>query len=159
MKIKTEKWCGYDIRFIEENVNEILDLIADCQIICNKGIDDGLLNLEMTDKLSKIANEIGGFKAAWKVVRKAFNMQDLRGGTRTEKMVFEIGKYYEHVRTGELLHILGKVNSTQYGDCLVGESTTNYNLLPIGTEESNAVGYVETTKQCWDKYWNKEEIK
>ena len=74
-------------------------------------------------------------------------------------MVFEIGKYYEHVGTGELLHILGKINSTQYGNCLVGESTRNYNLLPIGTEESNTVGYVETTKQCWDEYWNKEEVK
>lgn len=70
-------------------------------------------------------------------------------------MVFEIGKYYEHIGTGELLHILGKVNSTRYGDCcLVGESTRNYDLLPIGTDESNTMNYVEITKQSWDKYWN-----
>ena len=64
----------------KRQVNEILDLIVDCQIICNKGIDDELLNLEMTDKLYKITNEIGGFKAALKVVEKAFNIQDLIGG-------------------------------------------------------------------------------
>ena len=68
-------------------------------------------------------------------------------------MVFENGKYYRHIGTGELLHIVGAVNTTMYGNCLVGESNRNFNLLPIGTDESNAENWVESTKYCWDRDW------
>ena len=52
-----------------------------------------------------------------------------------------------------MLHIVGAVNTTMYGNCLVGESNRNFNLLPIGTDESNAENWVESTKYCWDRDW------
>lgn len=71
-------------------------------------------------------------------------------------MKFEVGKYYKH-STGELLHILDEVTSTLYGHCLVGESTRNYNLLPIGMDESNTMNYEEIDKDEWNKYWEEKE--
>lgn len=71
-------------------------------------------------------------------------------------MIFEIGKYYKH-SNGELLHIIGEVTSTRYGHCLVGESTWNYDLLPIGMAESNAMNYEEIDKSEWGKYWEEKE--
>ena len=37
-------------------------------------------------------------------------------------MIFKVGKYYKHIGTGELLHIVGEVTTTMYGNCLVGGS-------------------------------------
>lgn len=69
-------------------------------------------------------------------------------------MVFEVGKYYRHLGTGELLHIIGEVTtSTLYGECLVGESNNCYDFLPIGKNEENTLNYEEISKDCWDRYW------
>lgn len=71
-------------------------------------------------------------------------------------MKFEVGKYYKH-GAGGLLHIIGEVTSTIYGHCLVGESTWNYDLLPIGMAESNAMNFEEIDKSEWDKYWEEKK--
>lgn len=69
-------------------------------------------------------------------------------------MVFEVGKYYRHLGTGELLHIIGEVTtSTLYSDCLVGETTNCYDFIPIGKSEENTVGYEEIPKDYWDRHW------
>lgn len=69
-------------------------------------------------------------------------------------MIFEIGKYYRHVGTGELLHIVGEITTTMYGDCLVGESTRSVDLLPIGKTKGHAINYEEIPKNEWDHHWN-----
>lgn len=71
-------------------------------------------------------------------------------------MKFEVGKYYKH-SSGALLHIIGEVDSTMYGHCLVGEGTWNYNLLPVGMNESNAMNYEEINKSEWDENWEEKE--
>lgn len=65
-------------------------------------------------------------------------------------MKFEIGKFYRHT-TGEELAILGEVETTLYGKCLVAESSDHVDLKPVGKDESNAENYVEITKNEWMK--------
>lgn len=75
-------------------------------------------------------------------------------------MIFNVGKYYRHVGTGELLHIVGEVTTTMYGDCLVGEVTNNYDLVPVGKTKEYAINYEEISKDEWDDYWElkKEDV-
>ena len=68
-------------------------------------------------------------------------------------MIFKVGKYYKHIGTGELLHIVGEVTTTMYGNCLVGEVTNNYDLIPVGKTKDNAINFVEISKNEWDNYW------
>ena len=77
-------------------------------------------------------------------------------------MIFKVGKYYKHIGTGELLHIVGEVTTTMYGNCLVGELTNNYNLIQVGKTKYNTMNCVEISKNEWNNYWemkNKEENK
>ena len=67
-------------------------------------------------------------------------------------MIFKVGKYYKHISTGELLHIVGEV-TTMHGNCLVGELTNHYNLIPVGKTKDNAMNFVEISKNEWDNYW------
>lgn len=65
-------------------------------------------------------------------------------------MRFEIGKYYGHP-TGEQISIVGEVNTTLYGTCLIAESNKTADLKPVGKDESNAENWVEINKDEWMK--------
>lgn len=62
-------------------------------------------------------------------------------------MVFEIGKCYEH-NSGSQMKIVGKCNTTIYGECLIGENA-NGNLEPIGNTEEHAINFFEITEEKW----------
>ncbi len=64
-------------------------------------------------------------------------------------MIFELGKYYKH-SDGEMMRILGEVESNMYGTCLVGERQNKSDFQPVGTDESNAVNWAEIQKEEWD---------
>lgn len=72
-------------------------------------------------------------------------------------MIFKVGKYYKHIGTGELLHIVGEVTTTMYGNCLVGELTNKYDLIPVGKTKDNTMNFVEISKNEWDNYWRMKD--
>lgn len=47
--------------------------------------------------------------------------------------------------------IVGEVETTLYGRCLVGETNKSANLQPIGLDESSTVNWTEITKEEWMK--------
>jgi hypothetical protein len=63
-------------------------------------------------------------------------------------MKFEIGKFYKHT-TGQQIAIVGEVETTMYGRCLVAECSDKADLLPVGADESHAENYSEITKEEW----------
>ena len=65
-------------------------------------------------------------------------------------MVFEVGKCYRHT-TGEELQIVGQVDTTLYGNCLVAESSNSEDLKPVGKDESATDNWVEITQEEWMK--------
>ncbi len=65
-------------------------------------------------------------------------------------MVFETGKFYRHT-TGQDLAILGELETTMYGKCLVAESNKSGDLIPVGSDESATQNYIEITKEEWMK--------
>lgn len=68
---------------------------------------------------------------------------------------FELGKYYKHT-TGEMLHIVGKVETMMYGECFVGESTNCLNLKPIGIGEGYSDGFSEISKEEFESSYLSE---
>ena len=74
------------------------------------------------------------------------------------KMVFEVGKFYRHMGSGQDLAIVGEVNTTMYGHILVAEvagSKCGTGLIPVGTYESCAENYEEITFEEWMKNFSK----
>ena len=69
-------------------------------------------------------------------------------------MKFEIGKVYKH-SSGQIMAIVGKVNTTGYGECLVGECFDMVNLKPIGMDEDATQGWEEIEMTLWDEAWKK----
>jgi hypothetical protein len=63
-------------------------------------------------------------------------------------MKFEVGKFYEH-SSGGMMHIVGGLQTTIYGGCLVAEEFDSANLKPIGQDEGAAINWTETTKEKW----------
>lgn len=72
-------------------------------------------------------------------------------------MKLEEGKFYRHKETDSYIAIVGKVDTTMWGDILVGESPEEpYGLIPIdGTKDSDE--WEETTKEEWVKQFAEEE--
>ena len=68
-------------------------------------------------------------------------------------MRFEIGKFYRFGNDGELLHILGRVKTRVYGECLVAECTDGPDLRPVGMDEVAAQNWVETDPADWDSHF------
>lgn len=66
------------------------------------------------------------------------------------KMRFEIGKFYKH-NGGSYLHILGRVKTTLWDDCLVAEEAGRGEnaLVPVGEDEGAAENWTETTYDDW----------
>ena len=69
-------------------------------------------------------------------------------------MKFEIGKYYQHGGIGEKIAVLGRIFTTMWGECLVGE-TSESRLEPLGSDEGATINYKEITKQEWMKEFSK----
>lgn len=65
-------------------------------------------------------------------------------------MEFEVGKYYEH-SSGEQIAIVGEVETTLFGTCLVAESSNHARLKPVGKGESYAENWKEIDKERWMK--------
>jgi len=63
-------------------------------------------------------------------------------------MVFEIGKYYKH-SGGGMMHIVSAGKTTLYGWCLIAEEHGGCNLLPVGSDETAAQNWSETTEADW----------
>jgi hypothetical protein len=63
-------------------------------------------------------------------------------------MVFEIGKYYRH-SGGGIMHIVGGAKTTMYGWCLIAEEQASSNLKPVGSDETSAQNWRETTEADW----------
>lgn len=73
-------------------------------------------------------------------------------------MIFEVGKFYRHMDLGQDLAIVGEVNTTMYGHCLVAEVADwkrGPGLIPVGTDESCAENYEEITRKEWMKNFSK----
>lgn len=71
-------------------------------------------------------------------------------------MVFELGKYYQHAG-GQMISIVGIVNTTLYGRGFVAESTSTANLLPIGMDRDASANWHEITKGKWLSNFSREE--
>lgn len=61
---------------------------------------------------------------------------------------FEVGKVYKHP-SGEIMHIVGAVKTTQHGWCLVGESSHRSDLKPVGQGDVHATGWKEISLDIW----------
>lgn len=71
-------------------------------------------------------------------------------------MAFEIGKCYEHT-CGEMISVVGKVETTLYGECLVAESNYGSDLKPIGTDDYATANWTEITKGRWLTSFSRED--
>lgn len=65
-------------------------------------------------------------------------------------MKFEVGKYYKHTG-GRMLHIVGGLQTTRYGGCLVAEQSNSTYLMAIAQDEGAAINWEETTEYEWMK--------
>jgi len=65
-------------------------------------------------------------------------------------VLFEIGKFYRH-NDGEEIAILGELETTMYGKCLVAESSRSMDLKPVGNDASCTANFHEITKKDWMK--------
>ena len=61
---------------------------------------------------------------------------------------FEIGKYYKHPN-GDVMHIIGAVQTTLYGWSLLAEKHGSDNLNPVGQGTGDADNWTETTEEHW----------
>ena len=69
-------------------------------------------------------------------------------------MKFEIGKYYRH-NNGNMMNVIGGLQTTMYGGCLVGEEIFSTNLKPLGQDEESTINWSEITKDDWLKNFSK----
>jgi len=47
------------------------------------------------------------------------------------------------------MHIIGGLQTTLYGGCLVAEESDSVNLKPIGQDTGSTQNWTETTKEKW----------
>lgn len=67
--------------------------------------------------------------------------------------MFEIGKVYKH-SGGGIMHIIGGLQTTLHGGCLIAEEVGSANLKPVGQDEEAAVNWVETTMEEWMSHFS-----
>jgi hypothetical protein len=67
-------------------------------------------------------------------------------------MVFVNGKCYKHT-TGTQIKVIGEVNSTLYGHCLMAEDSDG-RFYPVGKTEDNAFNWSEISEEEWLKNFN-----
>ena len=65
-------------------------------------------------------------------------------------MKFEEGNVYKH-SSGTIMKIVGKVNTTGYGVCFVGEEIGKADLKPIGMDSDATQGWEEVEEEIWNK--------
>ncbi|MCP4624483.1 MAG: hypothetical protein GY850_13290 [bacterium] len=63
-------------------------------------------------------------------------------------MKFEVGKFYKH-SSGSMMHIIGGLQTTLYGGCLVAEESDSGSLQPIGQDTGSTQNWKETTREKW----------
>lgn len=70
-------------------------------------------------------------------------------------MRFEVGKFYKHSGSG-FVHIVGRANTTMWGDCLVAETAGHGNseLMPVGDDEVAAQNWSEATREEWESHFS-----
>ena len=61
-------------------------------------------------------------------------------------MKFEVGKHYKH-SNGSIIHIIGGLQTTSYGGCLIAEEVGSQDLKPIGQDEIAARNWKEITEE------------
>lgn len=66
----------------------------------------------------------------------------------------EVGKYYRHHNTGELIHVVTITNTDLYGRVFVAESNQTYLLKPIGS----STGWKEIDRTEWDKVTHSTDL-
>lgn len=69
---------------------------------------------------------------------------------------FEEGKFYRHLSSGEILHILARLSTTMWDSCLVAESSRYNHLKPVGSDEGASQGWEEVSRKEWEKCFEKE---
>ena len=69
-------------------------------------------------------------------------------------MRFEIGKVYTH-SAGEMVMIVGEVETTLYGKTLVAESICVTHLKAFGDDEDATQNWSEVPLSVWWKHWLK----
>lgn len=84
-----------------------------------------------------------------KLKREENKRGHLNGINETNIEKFEIGKYYKH-SSGKIIHILGRVETTSYGYCLVAETSSGV-LVPVGEHDDAIIGWEELTREEWMK--------
>ena len=62
--------------------------------------------------------------------------------------MFEVGKVYKHPG-GCIIRIIGGLQTTMWGGCLIAEEAGSSHLKPIGQDEQAAVNWTETTMEEW----------
>lgn len=71
-------------------------------------------------------------------------------------MAFKLGKCYMH-SSGSMLKIVGLVDTTTYGICLVAEEV-NGNLKPVGMDNDASQYWSEVTEDMWKKATQPPEV-
>ena len=66
----------------------------------------------------------------------------------TMQKLFEVGKAYKHT-SGQMIHIIGSVQTTRFGFCLVAESSWSDDLKPVGIGLKHTVGWHEIPLNLW----------
>jgi len=69
-------------------------------------------------------------------------------------MIFEIGKYYEHT-TGNQLAILGELETTMFGKCLIAEQSNSNFFTSVGRDTNSADNWHEISREKWMKNFSK----
>ena len=69
---------------------------------------------------------------------------------------FEVGKYYKHVRTNEMIHCLTIVDTEVYGTAIIAESTRRQEpIAVIGMGFVYRDNWIEIKEDEWKQYWGK----
>jgi len=69
-------------------------------------------------------------------------------------MKFEPNKYYKH-SSGGMIHTLGFLNTSIYGNTLIAEESHSANFVPVGTSsDDHTQNYTEITEEEWLKQFS-----
>ena len=69
---------------------------------------------------------------------------------REKKMIFEVGKFYQH-NTGGKIAVICEANTTLWGENVLISEDCCGELHPVGRDESHSVNWHEITKDEWMK--------
>jgi hypothetical protein len=99
--------------------------------------DNGVLNIKVYDA--------AGIAHMYELEKEDYIMED--------SLVFEVGKFYRHP-SGHGLFIIGRASTIVFGDTLIAEQNNNSSFIAVGSDEENAINFVEITREEWLKNYN-----